>query len=283
MPDEILVLILSLLTTEEAIRTSVLARRWRYLWTFISHLDFDDDTVVSLLFCRPPSPTPNDSDLEPTYPPFLVQRRRFVDWVNRVLNLHKGMHLDEFRLRFRVYGEHFESDIDSWINFAFQKRVKRLHLLFECSWASPDRPCTLTLPMLCNYRLYLLTELRLCSVEVTGEVLEYFLSACPLLEFLYVSMSEIGNLKISGPSLRLKHLDISYCMLDSLDIYAENLVSFTYRGLKKNISFNYTPKLVMANIAGPYVSYFIKSLFQLPSYISQLETLVLGIRHEVSM
>ncbi|GMY21164.1 F-box/FBD/LRR-repeat protein At5g53840-like, partial [Fagus crenata] len=182
LPDEILVLILSLLPTEEAIRTSVLTH-------------FDDDTVVSLLFCRPPSPTPNDFDLEPTYPPFLVQRRRFVDWV-------------------------------------------------------------------------------------TGEVLEYFLCACPLLEFLYVSMSRIGNLKISGPSLRLKHLDISYSMLDSLDIYVENLVSFTYRGLKKNISFKYTPKLVMANIAGPYVCYFIKSLFQLPSYISQLETLVLGIEYE---
>ena len=127
MPDEILVLILSLLTTEEAIRTTVLACRWRYLWTFISHLDFDDDTVSSLLFCRPPSPiptsTPNDFDLEPTYPPFLVQRRRFVDCVNRVLNLHKGMHLDEFRLRFRVYCDHFKSDIVSWINFAFQKRV----------------------------------------------------------------------------------------------------------------------------------------------------------------
>ena len=119
-----------------------------------------------------------------------------------------------------MYGDHFKSDIDSWISFAFQKGVKRLHLIFTCNWALNNRLYTLTPPMLRNYyRLDSLTELRLYSIEVTGEALEYILSACPLLESLYVYMLHVMNFKISGPSLKLKHLEIFSCVL-------ENLVSF---------------------------------------------------------
>ncbi|KAK7828092.1 f-box/lrr-repeat protein [Quercus suber] len=229
LPNEILVSILSLLPMKQAIRTSVLARRWWYLWAYNTHIEFDDLSVNYLLFSRPrsPSPTPFDmcTPLEPTYPPFLVKRRRFVDWVNQVLNLHKGSHVDEFRLEFSMY-------------------VKRLHLIFTCTWSSTNRSYTLTPPMIHNYRLDSLVQLRLCYVEVTGEVLECFLSICPLLEFLSVSDSHVMNLKISGPSLKLKQLEITYCTLTSLDIYAVNLMSFKYVGNHECISLKHTPPLL---------------------------------------
>lgn len=125
-----------------------------------------------------------------------------------------------------MYGDHFKSDIDSWISFSFQKGVKRLHSIFTCNWALNNRSYTLTPPMLHNYRLYLLTELCLCSVKVTGEALEYILFACPFLESLYISMSHVMICKISSPSLKQKHLEICSCVLESLYIYTENLVTF---------------------------------------------------------
>ena len=210
--------------------------------------------------------------LEPTYPPFLVKRRRFVDWVNQVLNLHKGSHVDEFNLKFSVYGDYFKSDIDSWINFTFQKRVKRLQLIYTCTWASTNRSYTLTPPMLRNYILDSLVQL-----------LECFLSACPLLEFLSVSDLHVMNFKISGPSLKLKQLEITHCTLTSLDIYAVNLMSFKYEGNHECVSLKHTPPLVNAHFGGTYASYIIKSFFQFQSYLSQLETLVLNLGFQVSM
>ena len=134
-------------------------------------------------------------------------------------------------------------------------------------------------PVLRYCKLDSLTKLRLCSVEVTRKALEYILSACPLLESLYISMSHVMNCKISSPSLKLKHFKVFSCVLESLDIYAKNLVSFKYLGVVEKISFKYRPQ----PFARPHAYYIIKSLFQPPSYIFQLETLVLDMDTEVSM
>lgn len=41
LDDQVLITILSLLTVKEAERTCVLSKRWRYLWTFTSCLNFE--------------------------------------------------------------------------------------------------------------------------------------------------------------------------------------------------------------------------------------------------
>ena len=128
-------------------------------------------------------------------------------------------------------------------------------MIFTCNWALNNRPYTLTPPMLCNYRLDSLTELHLYSVEVTREALKYILSACPLLESLYVTMSHVMNFKIFGPSHKLKHLE-RYSVASW-----KILCHFNTWEQCKSISFNYAPQLVKASFAGPYACYIIKSLF----------------------
>ena len=123
-------------------------------------------------------------------------------------------------------------------------------------------------PVLHNYKLDLLTKLRLCSVEVTRKALEYILFACPLLESLYISMSHVMNCKISSPSLKLKHIEVFSCVLESLDIYAENLVSFQYLGAVEKISFKYTPQ----PFARPHACYIIESFLASKLYLSARDT-----------
>ena len=115
MPDGILVSILSLLEIEQAARTRALSHRWRYLWTFTSSLIFKfcDWQIVD-----------HEDKL------FGLKCRQFVDWVNHILKFHRGTIIDEFSIQFCLDDKIFKSDIDGWINFAFQKRVKMLKFNF---------------------------------------------------------------------------------------------------------------------------------------------------------
>ncbi|KAJ0633862.1 putative F-box domain-containing protein [Helianthus annuus] len=41
LPEEIISHILSLMPTKYAVQTSVLSKKWRYIWMFVTNLDFD--------------------------------------------------------------------------------------------------------------------------------------------------------------------------------------------------------------------------------------------------
>ncbi|KAK7840576.1 putative f-box/lrr-repeat protein [Quercus suber] len=209
LPDEILVSILSLLKLEESQRTSILSRRWRYLWTFVTcNLVFDKQgcnlTALS------------------------SERSKFIVWVNDVLELHQGDTIDEFRVFFDMDGT-FSTVLDNWISFSMRKKVKKLSLNLSTLGC---RKYSLASQPLQSYSLESLTDLSLTNVEVTGEVLKYILSNCPFIEILHVEASRtLMNLKTSCPLPKLKHLKIIYCQcLEHIQIHAINLVSFEYFG-----------------------------------------------------
>ena len=95
-----------------------------------------------------------------------------------------------------------------------------------------------------------LTSLTLLYVHVTGELLEHFLSNCPLLERLYVSNSvDIVNLKIWGSTLRLKYLHIIHCsQFKSIEVFAPNQESFGLVGGIIETHVNYAPRLLDVHI-----------------------------------
>ncbi|XP_028068761.1 F-box/LRR-repeat protein At3g03360-like isoform X7 [Camellia sinensis] len=204
LPDGILVSILSRLEIEQAARTSALARRWRYLWTFTSSLIFKfcDWRIVD-----------HEDKL------FGLKCRQFVDWVNHILKFHRGMIIDEFSIQFCLDDNIFKSDIDGWINFAFRKRVKRLKFNFRCTWTNGNWNYPLTAHILHYHRLDSLTSLYLCHVDVTREVLEYILFVCPLLEELSIlhSRSLFWDFKDSTKETKIrrpKHLHKSLKVLE---------------------------------------------------------------------
>ncbi|KAG5560111.1 hypothetical protein RHGRI_003411 [Rhododendron griersonianum] len=134
-------------------------------------------------------------------------------------------------------------------------------------------------PLYSSFGFKSLKELCLKCVNVSGEILECFLSSCPLLEILCVHGSgELVNFKVVGPSLALKCLEICDCdNIESIGVNNVNLVALRYDGPTKSFSLQNVPLLVEFSIWGS-ISWFMNDF--LPQHsccLSQLEIITLDI------
>ena len=244
LPDEILVSILSRLTLGEAVRTSVLSKRWRYVWTCIPALNFDAKEELFhfyLISCR--------------------DEYKYSKWVSGVLAQHRGPNVDEFRVCFDL-DKASSSHIDRWIEFALSNRVHSIDLsLYDFLTPSPRKCYRLHHRVLgmglknSSSNIFVgfksLKTLSLKAVKVDDEAIEYFLSNCPLLERLSLHfIFALRNLKVVGRSLLLRHLEVvKCCEVKTIEICDTNLISFTYGGKKpKMMLLKNAPKLVEVSI-----------------------------------
>ncbi|KAK6116438.1 hypothetical protein DH2020_049900 [Rehmannia glutinosa] len=278
LPDDILLFILSLLPFKEAIATSILSRRWRYLWTFIRRLDFDGTELLLKV----------ESTKEDHKIVLDNERRNYVRWVDHVIASHKGSAIEEFRVFFNL-DKAYEKSIDGWLRFALSRKVQKLELnLTEAAFTRSRKdhefytfPYTLMFAVSdssIDFNFKYLKKLSLNCVNVNGEALEFFLRQCPLLEHLSVSRSlELTALKIIGPFPSFKRLEIISCHnLNSVEIRDANLVHLTYRGYKIQFLLENVPMLVEMFIGGMITNDLKDVLLMLSSYLPQLE--ILGIR-----
>ncbi|KAG4979757.1 hypothetical protein AAZX31_12G065300 [Glycine max] len=251
MPDDILGDILSRLTLKEAARTSVLATKWRYHWTFFSGLlDFDHslrnfhlrrEHVGILTKCNV----------------FVYEWERFMTRMANVMKSLKSSSLQGLRICMDL-GDPWR--VAEWVKYAAEKHVQTLDLDFSYHFSVPFYEISLTIvhnvfPSR-GYEMKSLCNLRLSSVDVSGEVIEGLLASCPLLESICVIESKrLVRLKVRGEALRLKHLELVECRIMDLDIYAVNLVTFRYQGKYGKFKFQNVPSLVEASFGGIFCSY----------------------------
>ncbi|GER36880.1 F-box family protein [Striga asiatica] len=216
LPDDILLAILSFLPLKEVGRTSILSSRWKNMWSYISHLHFDDHSSMWKVIRDPEGSS--------------VEREKYVKWVDSVLQSHRGSTVKELRICFSLVKSAGKS-ITKWLEFAFERHTEKLELnLSEGNWGQdPDESYVFPQELWGNIstRLFNIKMLNLGSIEVSGETIEFLLRGCPLLEQLIVSASDqLTRLEVCGPFLVLKHLEIRQCKnLKSLRISAPNLTS----------------------------------------------------------
>lgn len=76
LPDDIIVRILSFVSMEEAVATSILSKRWRPLWTLVPIIDLPDFDFDS-------------SDIQ----------ELFIEFVRNVLRFNKAVSLEKLRIQ----------------------------------------------------------------------------------------------------------------------------------------------------------------------------------------
>ncbi|KAL4590298.1 hypothetical protein LXL04_003226 [Taraxacum kok-saghyz] len=197
MPDAILVLILSRLSsTEEQIRSSILSRRWRSLWTAVP--------TVDMKFLS------GEESKQ-------IQFKEFMYWVLA----SKTVNLDSFRLR--LYKCDSIETVWRWIRLAVTRNVKQIDFFF---WTMKDtktielprylvscsslevlrldfRNHGLSLPMFVGFPALRVLHLTYVDLPEDDDLVNDFLKRLPLLEDLSLIGCLLGELVcISFPNLK---------------------------------------------------------------------------------
>ncbi|CAL9224354.1 unnamed protein product [Arabidopsis halleri] len=217
LPDDVVVKILSFVPTKVAVSTSILSKRWEFLWMWLPRLEF------------------------------ISRKPELRDFIDRKLPLHRAPVIE--RLRLDLYSPAIKpEDIRRWIEIAVSRHVRELKTnyywenenifpssLFTCKSLVTlklrrvtlvDIPSLVCLPSL--------KTLKLKSVKfVDEEMLQELLSICPVLEDLSVRCDDDENVKeftINVPSL----LSLSLVITDDwlLDGYEIDTPSLSYLKLE---------------------------------------------------
>ncbi|KAK8546703.1 hypothetical protein V6N12_027477 [Hibiscus sabdariffa] len=254
LPDDVLVFILSRFPIKVAARTSLLSRRWRWLWTCIPRLEFDSSKTLRAIKNRAFGSLSISEFID-------SEKVRLVSLVNHLVESYPLPAIDKAKS----------------IELDFSRAVD-LHL--------PDHLYTLSPSKLGLPSSHPLTSLVLKSVKVSGKVLHNFISNSPFLERLCVEGSRsLVHLRVAGPSLHLKYLEISDCSrLRSLKLVAPNLLTLKYSGPYINIPFENVPNLTELSIRNDDDEDLIfTELQQILTFVPQLQKLTLYIDDEVDM
>lgn len=195
LPAYVIDQILSQLSIRDAVRTSVLSRKWRYKWATIPLLVFDSQCVSSS----------QDQTLV---------KNKLVNIVDHVLLLHNGPIL-KFKLSHRdLLGV---TDIDRWILHVSRSCIKEFVLeiwkgqrykvpssLFSCQNLIHLELFNCLLKPPSTFKGFRnLKSLDLQHITLSQDVFENLISSCPLLERLtLMNFDGFTHLKIDAPKLQ---------------------------------------------------------------------------------
>ncbi|KAL2899797.1 hypothetical protein RDABS01_024879 [Bienertia sinuspersici] len=211
LPDHIIAQILSFLETEEAVRTSILSSRWRYLWKGITH--------ISLCYKS--------------------KRNNFFNLVEHVLRNCCSVNLLTFELICPLSLD--MSRLNTWIGCIDSPKIEKLSICANDTddYESPEFPlpqCVLSYSTLVDFELSCFDIQIPESISYTEGAVYGLLSSCPVLEdltlFVFLDWIKMLNFDISVPTLRNLHLQLknvgnSYKKKHDVIINTPNLESFS--------------------------------------------------------
>ncbi|CAA0831602.1 F-box/FBD/LRR-repeat protein [Striga hermonthica] len=263
LPGHIIDKILSHLPIRDAVRTSVLSKKWRYKWVTLPSLVFDNQPALI---------STHDSNLV---------KNKLVSIVDHVLLLHTGPK-EKFKLSIRdLQGV---SDIDRWILFLSRGSVKELILeiwkghryklpssIYSCQNLIHLElfNCLLKPPLTFNgFRN--LKSLDLQHITMDQVAFEHMVLSCPLLERLtLMNFDGFALLNIRAPNLLFFDVGGVFEEVSFQDTFNLSVVSiglYAKTGVERKVAFGSSGNLIKFFACLPHIqrlevqSFFLKYL-----------------------
>ncbi|GJY13265.1 F-box/FBD/LRR-repeat protein [Tanacetum coccineum] len=213
LPSSIIESILCLVPIQEAARTSILSREWRYRWTKIPNLVFEEDTFQVSTVDGAESSILDQILKQPIKRRTMDKKSKLIYAICQVLLIHDGP-INEFTLSLCLSRKHVK--IDPILTYLSRKtRVKKLKNFF--GWPDHSLPlshfsfghltdlclirCRFHIPPTFN-RVGSLTSLYLHEVIISTRTLQHLLCNCPLLKNVILDIRDpcISG-SIGGPTI----------------------------------------------------------------------------------
>nr|XP_009763592.1 PREDICTED: F-box/FBD/LRR-repeat protein At3g52680-like [Nicotiana sylvestris] len=245
LPDSLLVQILYLLPTKDAI----LSKRWHYLWTFVYNFIFTRRSQESKFYGDPYNPVVPKDDTSRRHK--FENLRSFIDFV-LVHSISISPKIKKFELDCKDLFRD-DSQIRRWLSFAAERKVEDVVFLsygslLDCTL--PESFCTCSSLITLHLRHWYFTDAVIARKSLTSIKLECLLlnddeilnilSGCPALETM--ELYEVGGfrrLKISSSKFKRLNLKNHWLLNDnndhSLEIIAPYLQHLEISGDLKDI------------------------------------------------
>ncbi|XP_060198786.1 F-box/LRR-repeat protein At3g03360-like [Lycium barbarum] len=196
LPDALLVQILSLLPTKDAVASCVLSNRWRYLWNSIHNFHFAGSNYYNKV-------------------------ENFVSLVDHVLTHCTCSKIKKFQLDLPENPEwNFDSNISQWINFAVEREVEDVVL---CSY---DEDVTFELPIcICTCSSLITLDWRCCVLD-NESVIEWKSLKSLKLDYIFVDDDDLAKILLGCPALETLELSF-FDGFRRLEITSSNLKRLT--------------------------------------------------------
>ncbi|KAJ0462208.1 F-box/FBD/LRR-repeat protein At1g13570 [Helianthus annuus] len=267
MPDNVVTNILDRLPVQLALRTSILSRNWRFKWTMLTQLVFDDNFFEYL----------TKTSAENNHGGIISRL---------LLNVKGGIEKFVFFMP-KVIDNNDVENINHWILFLSRKRIKDITLtntnvFFPLKLPTYFFSC-LELKHLKLTRCWLhpphnfhgfpnLLSLQLCLVQFESSELGEILTRCPSLEildmrfFFYACKVKLVDIV---KAKNLKMLSLSVCNIDAVAISSSTIFELV----------GFLPKLQDLDL--DFLDYTVKDAHPWPNPIPEVEYKTTGLRSVV--
>ncbi|KAM3363726.1 hypothetical protein P3S68_018580 [Capsicum galapagoense] len=208
LPDDVLSSILSLMTIKDAVKTSILSTRWRYLFASMPTLRFSLDMfLVNYLgpICHP------------------YYQKKFLEVVNQFLQLYLGRKVVELEMHMFIEGEFFSRTFSQLMHSISKLGVERLHLNFSCEKTPTSQDINLPRNAFFEFSLELLSQ--------ASSLKSLFLSVCIVRPSVGLRLNSLKTLSLMGVLLetgQLEEIDLQGTKLHGFECFFDNKVKFYF-------------------------------------------------------